>query len=162
MLSPSTGLLYGYKCFCSYTEGKMQPFSWNGVPHGLHFCRDICILSSLQGCIIICLCCVFVCKSESCCIDVETLNSLLWVEETTGGVLCLGGCRVPGLSQSALFSVAGSPASLNTNSCCPLLGTTQQLVVNPVDYTLIIIRLFNPTPLTLYVRLTDTNDQSPC
>lgn len=57
------------------------------------------------------------------------------------------------MGQSALSSVAGS---LRTSSHCPLLETTQQLVVNPVDYTLIIIRLFNPTPLTFHVRLTET------
>lgn len=62
------------------------------------------------------------------------------------------------MGQSVLSSVAGS---LKTSSYCPLLETTQQLVVNPVDYTLIIIRLFNPTLLTFHVRLTETNDWSP-
>lgn len=92
------------------------------------------------------------------CRDSDSLR----VEETTASIFCLGVCRVPGLGQSALSSVAGSAGPLTTSSCCPLLETILQLVVNHVDYTPIIIRLFNPTPLTLRVRLAETNDWSLC
>lgn len=84
---------------------------------------------------------VFVCKPESCCVDVRTLTPC-GVEETTAMVFCLGPCRVPGLGQSALSLVVGSAGSCTTSSCCPLLEVT--LVVNPVHCAT--IRLFNPIP----------------
>jgi len=62
-----------------------------------------------------------------------------------------------GLGQLALSSV---PKSLKTSSYCQFLETILQLVDIHVDYTLIIIRLFNPTFLTFLVRMAETKDWS--
>lgn len=70
---------------------------------------------------------------------------------------CLEVCRMSGLGQLALSSV---PKSLKTSSYCPFLETILQLVDIHVDYTLIIIRLFNPTFLTFLVRMAETKDWS--
>lgn len=134
----------------------MHPSSWNGFSHRLYFFGSICMLSSLQGCILSVLC---VCLQTwillcSC----KDSHSLLELEETTPIVFCLGLFRMPGLGQSALPSVSGSAGSWTTSSCCPLLEAT--LVGNPVHYTT--IGLFNPTPLTLQVRLAETSDWSLC
>lgn len=144
LLNASAGLLYGHKCFCSHTEGEMHPPSWNGLLHRLRFCRDTCMLLSFQGCLIYCLGCVFVCKSDSCCIDAETLTPYGW-RKPQPTCSALGVCRVPGLGQSAPSS-AGSAGPLTISSCCPLFETILQLVVNPVNYTPIIIRLLTQHP----------------
>lgn len=123
----------------------MHPFSWNGASHRLYFFGGICMLSSLQGCLIYCQCSVFACKPESCCADVRT-PCYGW-RRTTAIVFCPGLCRVPGLGQSALSPLAGSAGSWAIGSCCPLLETP--LVVNPVHYAT--FKLFSPTPLTLQV-----------
>lgn len=73
-LSPSIGLLYGHKCYCSHTEGNVHPSSCNGASHRFYIFGDICMLSSLPGCLIYCQCCKIVCKPESCCADLRTLT----------------------------------------------------------------------------------------
>lgn len=84
------------------------------------------------------------CKNSDC---------LLWVEETTAMVFCLGPCRVPHLEQSGLSSAVRSAGFSTTSSCCPLLETT--LVINPIRCAT--IRLFYPTPWTSQVGMAETH-----
>lgn len=114
----------------------------------------VCSLSFRSVSHIVSAVCLFANLSLCRCKDSD---SWVWVEETTAIMFCLGLCRVPGLGQSALSPVAGSAGSWTIDSCCPLLETP--LIVNSVHYAT--IKLFNPTPFTLQVRLAES-DWSPC